>query len=124
MPLEASKQGSQGSRAKARSGWQALTRGELLAGPLLPHFLDPGLSFLKSHHSIPPAWTTSTQSPIFLFEEGSGKSGCLAAPGVLDETDFLDPFPSGFRPSYRTETALVALMDDLWWEWDQAVTLT
>lgn len=31
--------------------------------------------------------------------------------GVLDETDFLDPFQSGFRPGYRT--ALDALKSDL-----------
>ncbi|KAF7243518.1 putative RNA-directed DNA polymerase from transposon BS, partial [Varanus komodoensis] len=31
----------------------------------------------------------------------------------LDETDYLDPFQSGFRPGYGTESALVALYDDL-----------
>ena len=33
--------------------------------------------------------------------------------GFLDEPDYLDPFQSGFRPGYGTETALVALEDDL-----------
>ncbi|KAF7252470.1 putative RNA-directed DNA polymerase from transposon BS [Varanus komodoensis] len=32
---------------------------------------------------------------------------------LLDETDYLDPFQSGFRPGYSTESALVALYDDL-----------
>lgn len=67
----------QGSHAKASSGWQALagTQGGLPAGPLLPHFLDPGLSSLKKHHSVPSAWTTVTQSPIFPFEEVGGGKG-------------------------------------------------
>uniref|UniRef100_A0A8D2Q3W3 Reverse transcriptase domain-containing protein n=1 Tax=Varanus komodoensis TaxID=61221 RepID=A0A8D2Q3W3_VARKO len=32
---------------------------------------------------------------------------------LLDETDYLDPFLSGFRPGYSTESALVAVYDDL-----------
>ncbi|KAF7254239.1 hypothetical protein EYD10_01276 [Varanus komodoensis] len=32
---------------------------------------------------------------------------------LLDETDYLDPFQSGFIPGYGTESALVALYDDL-----------
>ncbi|KAF7249427.1 Galectin-related protein, partial [Varanus komodoensis] len=32
---------------------------------------------------------------------------------LLDETDYLNPFQSGFRPGYGTESALVALYDDL-----------
>nr|GFC52549.1 hypothetical protein [Tanacetum cinerariifolium] len=32
---------------------------------------------------------------------------------VLEEADYLDPFQSGFRPGFGTETALVALVDDL-----------
>ncbi|KAF7238474.1 HORMA domain-containing protein 2 [Varanus komodoensis] len=32
---------------------------------------------------------------------------------LLDETDYLDPFQSGFRPGYGTESALVALYDGL-----------
>uniref|UniRef100_A0A8C6YD85 Reverse transcriptase domain-containing protein n=1 Tax=Naja naja TaxID=35670 RepID=A0A8C6YD85_NAJNA len=35
-------------------------------------------------------------------------------PLFLDEADYLDPYQSGFRPGFSTETALVALMDDLW----------
>ncbi|KAF7245360.1 RNA-directed DNA polymerase from mobile element jockey [Varanus komodoensis] len=37
----------------------------------------------------------------------------------LDETDYLDPFQSGFRPGYGTESALVALYDDLCREKDR-----
>ena len=37
---------------------------------------------------------------------------------LLDETNTLDPFQSGFRPRYGTETAVVALMDDLMREAD------
>ncbi|KAF7241261.1 Maternal embryonic leucine zipper kinase [Varanus komodoensis] len=32
---------------------------------------------------------------------------------LLDETDYLDPLQSGFRPGYGTESALVTLYDDL-----------
>ncbi|KAF7244356.1 LINE-1 retrotransposable element ORF2 protein [Varanus komodoensis] len=38
---------------------------------------------------------------------------------LLDETDYLDPFQPGFRPSYGTESALVALYDDLCRERDR-----
>ncbi|KAF7239662.1 putative RNA-directed DNA polymerase from transposon BS [Varanus komodoensis] len=38
---------------------------------------------------------------------------------LLDETDYLDPFQSGFRPRYGTESALVALYDDLCREKDR-----
>uniref|UniRef100_A0A8D2LLU3 Reverse transcriptase domain-containing protein n=1 Tax=Varanus komodoensis TaxID=61221 RepID=A0A8D2LLU3_VARKO len=38
---------------------------------------------------------------------------------LLDETDYLDPFQSGFRPRYGTESALVALYDDLCRERDR-----
>ena len=43
---------------------------------------------------------------------------------LLDETDFLDPFKSGFRLGFGTETALVTLYDDLCRERDRgSVTL-
>lgn len=32
--------------------------------------------------------------------------------GVLDETDYLDLFQTGFRPGFGTKTVLVGLMDD------------
>ncbi|KAF7235057.1 hypothetical protein EYD10_18093, partial [Varanus komodoensis] len=38
---------------------------------------------------------------------------------LLDETDYLDPFQSGFRPGYGTECASVALYDDLCREKDR-----
>ncbi|KAF7251291.1 Dystrophin, partial [Varanus komodoensis] len=38
---------------------------------------------------------------------------------LLDETDYLDPFQSCFRPGYGTESALVALYDDLCKERDR-----
>ncbi|XP_062992110.1 uncharacterized protein LOC134404983, partial [Elgaria multicarinata webbii] len=38
---------------------------------------------------------------------------------LLNETDYLDPFQSGFRPGFGTETALVALWDDLCRERDR-----
>uniref|UniRef100_A0A803TU59 Reverse transcriptase domain-containing protein n=1 Tax=Anolis carolinensis TaxID=28377 RepID=A0A803TU59_ANOCA len=39
--------------------------------------------------------------------------------GFLDDTDYLDPFQSGFRPGHGTEMALVALVDDLRRELDR-----
>uniref|UniRef100_A0A8D2L0K3 Reverse transcriptase domain-containing protein n=1 Tax=Varanus komodoensis TaxID=61221 RepID=A0A8D2L0K3_VARKO len=38
---------------------------------------------------------------------------------LLDETDYLDPFQSGFRPGYCTESALVTLYNDLCRERDR-----
>ncbi|KAF7239025.1 Heparan-alpha-glucosaminide N-acetyltransferase [Varanus komodoensis] len=38
---------------------------------------------------------------------------------LLDETDYLGPFQSGFRPGYGTESAWVALYDDLCREKDR-----
>ncbi|KAF7252305.1 hypothetical protein EYD10_02240, partial [Varanus komodoensis] len=38
---------------------------------------------------------------------------------LLDETDYLDPFHSSFRPGYGTESALVTLYDDLCGERDK-----
>ncbi|KAF7246241.1 RNA-directed DNA polymerase from mobile element jockey [Varanus komodoensis] len=38
---------------------------------------------------------------------------------AVDETDYLDPFQSGFRPGYGTESALVTLYDDLCREKDR-----
>ncbi|KAF7250944.1 RNA-directed DNA polymerase from mobile element jockey [Varanus komodoensis] len=42
---------------------------------------------------------------------------------LLDETDYLDPFQSGFRPGYGTESALVALYNDLCREKDKGTGL-
>lgn len=40
---------------------------------------------------------------------------------VLDEVHYFDPFYSGFRPRYWTETALVILFDDLWQKQDACI---
>lgn len=37
---------------------------------------------------------------------------------TLDQADYLDAFQSRFRPGFGTEIALIALMGDLWHEWD------
>lgn len=38
---------------------------------------------------------------------------------LLEETDFLDPFQSGFWPDFGTETSLVTLYNDPWQERDR-----
>ena len=43
--------------------------------------------------------------------------------GFLDETDYLDPFQSGFRSDYGIETASVTLVDDLYLELDRVSML-
>ncbi|KAF7253873.1 putative RNA-directed DNA polymerase from transposon BS [Varanus komodoensis] len=55
-------------------------------------------------------------------QDGHGSSKQVVAgqlQAFLDETDYLDPFQSGFRPRYGTESALVALYDDLCRERDR-----
>lgn len=37
---------------------------------------------------------------------------------TLDEAVYLNHFQSGFKPGFGTETALITLMVDLWWDWD------
>lgn len=45
--------------------------------------------------------------------------GARQSQALLDETNDLNPFRSGFRPVYRNEPALVSLMDDdFYWEKD------
>lgn len=52
-------------------------------------------------------------SPIFPLEKVVEKVAAWQLQGLLDETDFLDSFYSGFRSSYETEIAFVTLIDNL-----------
>lgn len=40
----------------------------------------------------------------------------LQLQNILSETNYLNPFYSGFRPRYKMEIALITLLDD----WEQA----
>ncbi|KAF7250967.1 putative RNA-directed DNA polymerase from transposon BS [Varanus komodoensis] len=83
-------------------------------------FPDPQMDNLQS--AFPDAQTddeTAVASTQLLVLERV-VAGQLQA--LLDETDYLDPFQSGFRPGYSTESALVALYDDLCREKDRGST--
>lgn len=55
--------------------------------------------------------TTTAWLQILHFREGSLEGCAQQLKGLLDETDHLDPFKSGFSPGYGTESALFTLMD-------------
>lgn len=45
----------------------------------------------------------------------------MVALQLQDKLDYLDSFQSGLCPRYGTETALSALLDDLWQEQDGSI---
>ncbi|ETE68852.1 hypothetical protein L345_05346, partial [Ophiophagus hannah] len=55
-----------------------------------------------------PLWNSVCSFPFFrkVLEKVFG------LPKALQETDYLDPFPSGFRLGYRTKTSLAASVED------------
>lgn len=61
----------------------------------------------------PPSWRMVTDLV------GAGQ-----VQGFLDEVNYLDPFQFGLKSRYKTETHLIALMDDLHWETDGGVPPT
>lgn len=58
---------------------------------------SPGRKYLLTGHPLERVVTDQLQGP-------------------LQEADLLNPFQSGFRPSFKTESGLVALMDDYYQE--------
>ncbi|KAF7247621.1 RNA-directed DNA polymerase from mobile element jockey [Varanus komodoensis] len=89
--------------ASLREGWVPTRLKEVVIRPILKKaFLDPEVAA-----NFRPVANILFLGKV-LEQVVAGKPQAL-----LDETDYLDPFQSSFRPGYGTESALVALYNDL-----------
>uniref|UniRef100_A0A8D2JHL2 Reverse transcriptase domain-containing protein n=1 Tax=Varanus komodoensis TaxID=61221 RepID=A0A8D2JHL2_VARKO len=97
------------SNASLREGWVPVPLKEVVVRPVLKKAL------------LDPEMATNYKPVANILFLGKVLKQVVAGQlqALLDETDYLDPFQSGFRPGYSTESALVALYDDLCREKDR-----
>ncbi|KAF7250970.1 Interleukin-1 receptor accessory protein-like 1, partial [Varanus komodoensis] len=95
--------------ASLREGWVPAPLKEAVIRPVL------------KKASLDPEMATNYRPVANILFLGKVLEGVMVGQlqALLDESDYLDPFQSGFRPGYGTESALVALYDDLCREKDR-----
>ncbi|KAK9396605.1 RNA-directed DNA polymerase from mobile element jockey-like [Crotalus adamanteus] len=104
------------SREVTRGWLQAIINASLMEGSFPQPLKEAVVRPLLKKPSLDPAVLKNFRPVSNLPFVGKVVEKVVASQLLrsLDETNYLDPFQSGFRPGYSTETALVALTDDLW----------